>query len=83
MRTFTKIPRGRCASCEGEITSTPVYKMDEAYCCTGCAEGGPCVCLYEADLASDGVDHLGLPFPMTEFEPGESETAPDPLRARA
>jgi hypothetical protein len=36
--------------------------MDELYCCLGCAGGGPCICLYEADLAEDGVDHLGLPF---------------------
>jgi len=34
--------------------------MDEAYCCLGCAQGGPCVCTYEADMADDGVDHLGL-----------------------
>jgi hypothetical protein len=34
--------------------------MDEAYCCIGCAHGGPCVCTYEADLAEDGVDGLGL-----------------------
>jgi hypothetical protein len=36
--------------------------MDEAYCCVGCVVGGPCVCNYEADLADDGVDGLGLPF---------------------
>ncbi|HET7581749.1 MAG TPA: hypothetical protein VFL75_03215 [Candidatus Limnocylindria bacterium] len=46
------------------ITSRPVYRMDEAYCCVGCAEGGPCVCSYEADLAEDGVDRLGLLIPV-------------------
>jgi hypothetical protein len=43
--------------------------MDEAYCCTGCAEGGPCVCNYEADLAGDGVDGLGLIVPVRRAVP--------------
>jgi hypothetical protein len=61
----TTIPRhGRCASCEGELIDRPIWRMDETYCCAGCADGGPCVCLYEPDLAADGVDRLGLPFPV-------------------
>ncbi len=64
MKTFITPPRGRCASCEGEITGRPVYRMDEAYCCLGCAAGGPCMCTYEADLADDGVNGLGLAFPV-------------------
>jgi hypothetical protein len=39
--------------------------MDETYCCAGCAQGGPCICSYEADLADDGVDGLGLLFSVT------------------
>jgi hypothetical protein len=62
MRAYASPRRGRCASCEGIITGHPVYRMDEAYCCVGCAQGGPCVCTYEVDLADDGVDGLGLPF---------------------
>jgi hypothetical protein len=62
MHVFASPVRGYCASCDGLITDRPVYRMDEAYCCLGCAGGGPCVCTYEADLADDGVDHLGLPF---------------------
>ncbi len=64
MKTFITPPRGRCASCEGEITGLPVYRMDEAYCCLGCSAGGPCTCSYETDLAEDGVDGLGLAFPL-------------------
>jgi hypothetical protein len=64
MKTFITPPRGRCASCEGEIPGSPVYRMDEAYCCLGCAAGGPCMCTYEADLADDGVNGLGLAFPV-------------------
>lgn len=62
MHTFASPSRGHCASCDGTITGQAVYRMDETYCCTGCAHGGPCVCTYEADLADDGVDNLGLPF---------------------
>lgn len=62
MRIYASPRRGHCASCEAQITGRPTYFMDEAYCCRGCAGGGPCVCTYEADLAEDGVDGLGLAF---------------------
>ncbi len=62
MHVYASPRHGYCASCDGVIVGRPVYRMDEAYCCVGCAEGGPCVCTYEADLAEDGVDGLGLPF---------------------
>ena len=75
MRTFATPRRGYCASCDGLLIDRPVYHMDEAYCCIGCAHGGPCVCTYEADLADDGVDHLGLPFAM------EPVVAADPVPA--
>ena len=58
--------RGYCASCEGRITGAAVYLMDEAYCCIGCAHGGPCVCTYEPDMAGDGVTGLGV---LAEAEP--------------
>jgi len=64
MRMFNSPQRGRCASCEGTISGRPVYRMDEAYCCDGCVAGGPCICAYDADLADDGVDGLGLPFAL-------------------
>jgi hypothetical protein len=75
MRMFKSPRPGRCASCEGEVTGRPVYDRGLEYCCAGCAAGGPCICNYEADLAEDGVDHLGLlvpagtmPFELTEVE---------------
>jgi len=79
MHVYASPRRGYCASCDGLITDRPVYRMDEAYCCVGCAEGGPCVCSYEADLAEDGVDGLGLPFPV---DAGGAETDADlvPMR---
>lgn len=75
MRVFASPRRGHCASCDGVITGRAVYRMDEAYCCLGCAEGGPCSCSYEADLADDGVDHLGLAFPMEPAPVAEVEGA--------
>lgn len=66
MRTYLSPQRGHCASCEGEIIGQPIYRMDEIYCCVGCANFGPCICSYEADLADDGVDGLGLPFALPE-----------------
>lgn len=57
---FSSPRPGHCASCEGEIAGRPIRVSELEYCCAGCAEGGPCVCNYEVDLADDGVDHLGL-----------------------
>jgi hypothetical protein len=82
MHTFAQPRRGYCASCDGTITGEPVYRMDEAYCCLGCADGGPCICSYEQDLADDGVDHLGLPFPLSMNEPEPAAAVGEP-RTRA
>jgi hypothetical protein len=71
MHTFASPRRGYCASCDAVITDRPVYRMDEAYCCLGCAQDGPCICTYEQDLADDGVNHLGLPFAMEPMGAGE------------
>ncbi len=69
MRTFATPRRGYCASCDSLLTDRPVYRMDETYCCLGCAQNGPCVCTYEQDLADDGVDNLGLLFPIGDLAP--------------
>ncbi len=36
----------RCANCDIEILWTPTIARGVAYCCTGCAAGGPCNCDY-------------------------------------
>ncbi|HZS75152.1 MAG TPA: hypothetical protein VFA41_00945 [Ktedonobacteraceae bacterium] len=36
----------RCANCDIDILWTPVIVRGHAYCCTGCAAGGPCSCDY-------------------------------------
>ena len=71
MHRYASPRRGYCASCEGQITGTPVYRMDEAYCCVGCAHRGPCMCTYESDMADDGVIGVGLlaaPSPVSDSE---------------
>jgi hypothetical protein len=75
MKIYASPRRGYCASCEMELTGKPVYYMDETYCCTGCVQGGPCVCTYEADRAEDGVDRLGTPFAV-EAAPEEPVERP-------
>jgi|FLYL01.1.fsa_nt_gi hypothetical protein len=36
----------RCHSCDIEIASGEVTAGGRAYCCAGCADGGPCICTY-------------------------------------
>ena len=75
MRIFASPRRGHCASCEYVLGAAAVYRMDETYCCVGCAHGGPCVCSYEADLADDGVNGVGTPFATGDREPLERRVA--------
>ncbi len=35
-----------CANCQIEIRWRPTILDGIAYCCAGCAEGGPCICDY-------------------------------------
>ncbi len=35
-----------CANCEEPLAGEPVYFDGEAFCCTGCVNGGPCICTY-------------------------------------
>ncbi len=34
----------RCAACNDELKHPPVVVDGVAYCCRGCAAGGPCTC---------------------------------------
>ena len=36
----------RCANCDIEFFWPPTVVQGKAYCCTGCAAGGPCNCDY-------------------------------------
>lgn len=39
----TSGPRS-CVSCGDELKHEPVLREGRAYCCEGCADGGPCHC---------------------------------------
>ena len=51
-----------CGNCFRPFSSTPLYSRDVSYCCEACLSRHLCTCLTEVDLASDGVEGLGLPF---------------------
>ena len=88
MSAFITPRHDACASCEIPLTGWPLYRSDEAFCCAGCADGGPCVCTYESDRADDGVDGLGLPFgrpfatPVPAARPTPTAAPAVPVTAR-
>ncbi len=41
-----------CANCFAEFEWTPFVQDGEEFCCSGCADGGPCICTYT------GAPHL-------------------------
>jgi hypothetical protein len=49
----------RCANCDIEILWKPTIARGAAYCCTGCAAGGPCSCDYSQYRSANisGVIH--------------------------
>lgn len=36
----------RCANCDIEFLWSPTRVNEKLYCCSGCANGGPCCCDY-------------------------------------
>lgn len=40
----------RCANCDAEIAWRPTIHLGRAYCCGGCAQGGPCYCSYDLSM---------------------------------
>ncbi len=62
----------RCATCDIEIRWSPTIVQGKAYCCAGCAAGGPCSCDYSQyrSVTISGVIHY---MPEQE-EPGSSRS---------
>jgi len=60
-----------CANCDIEFQCPPTTVRDKTYCCTGCANGGPCCCDYSQYNAVNisGVIHYG---PDGETKPIDS-----------
>ncbi|HEY8491463.1 MAG TPA: hypothetical protein VIO14_10780 [Dehalococcoidia bacterium] len=50
MRRTASGPGGpfTCANCEITFGWPPTVRAERAYCCPGCAQGGPCTCDYAA-----------------------------------
>jgi hypothetical protein len=42
-----------CVSCRAGIVGLPVFHVGLAFCCAGCAAGGPCNCSYDDEDADD------------------------------
>jgi hypothetical protein len=51
----------RCVNCDIEFLWPPTTVRGKNYCCTGCANGGPCCCDYSEYNAVNisGVIHYG------------------------
>jgi hypothetical protein len=62
----------RCANCDIEFLWPPTIVQSKTYCCTGCANGGPCCCDYSEYNAVNisGVIHYG---PDVETKPVDSQ----------
>lgn len=39
----------KCESCDIELTAIPLWRHGRQFCCSGCADGGPCICSYVDD----------------------------------
>jgi hypothetical protein len=62
-----------CAGCEIEVAWTPIERGARAYCCEGCAAGGPCCCSYDClpDFSSGTEDTM----PKQRMNGGSAATA--------
>ena len=36
-----------CATCDLDLPARPVLHVGLAFCCSGCAADGPCICSYD------------------------------------
>lgn len=39
----------KCDSCDIELPGSHLVVQGKPFCCSGCADGGPCVCSYEKE----------------------------------
>jgi len=57
----------KCESCDIDLASLPLWRDDRYFCCSGCADGGPCICSYVDDPARLGKDVSGAPVRVTDL----------------
>jgi 6-pyruvoyl-tetrahydropterin synthase len=53
----------KCANCLYPLDEPAVVVNGEPYCCTGCAQGGPCICSYGHSPILEQLPALGGPGP--------------------
>lgn len=56
-----------CSNCFAEFEWTPFTQDGEEFCCSGCADGGPCICTY------NGAPHLPVVASASVGERPEDE----------
>jgi hypothetical protein len=58
-----------CDSCGIEIEAGPesITAPDGAFCCAGCARGGPCVCTYQHDLGRYPPSLYARPISLSDL----------------
>ena len=55
-----------CANCFAEFEWAPFSVNGEDFCCSGCSEGGPCICTY-----------AGAPHVQPSASPAQTSSSPD------
>jgi hypothetical protein len=58
---------GDCDSCGIGLGHELVIAAGKAYCCAGCALGGPCRCTYEHDLGRYPPSQYARPVSLSEL----------------
>ena len=58
IRTWT------CTTCRAEFHYAPTIHVGVAFCCAGCAAGGPCICSYDDDRGGAAAEAWRVPEPV-------------------
>lgn len=86
MQNGTSRPTARvayCANCEAPLGRSPVAANGVLFCCTGCAEGGPCMCTEPVESWETIIETLASEGDGGEEAPSPAEPAPLPPAPRA
>ena len=50
-----------CTTCGAAFHYSPTIHVGVAFCCAGCAAGGPCICSYDDDPAGAAAQTWRVP----------------------
>ena len=68
----------KCSNCSYDLEQTTLVVDGKSYCCSGCVQGGPCICSYRQSpeqAVSSGQDHT--PQDQITFEASPISYDPD------